>query len=137
MRTTSLLNVGPSVTCGAGGCSTARWRAATNAKTKADARTMRRMCVTEHHTPRAIPVLFACLDDSAVVRDLSIDNRQDAFRRRKLIGRNPEDVLRQHRKIREFAGGDGSFFTFGEFRERAAARVRIHRLFARDRLGRV
>src|SRR5438067_10349793 len=127
MRTTSLLKVGPPITSGGGGgCRTARCRAATNAKTKADARMMRRIPAdaTSYARNHSRLVLVRS-DDSAVVGDLAINDRQYAFRVRQLIGRDLEDVLRQDRQIRELAGGDRSLFVFRKLREGAAARVGV------------
>src|SRR5205807_2272101 len=139
MRTTSLLKVGPPITSGGGGgCSTARCRAAMNAKTKADARMMRRIPAgATSYARNHSRLVFVRSDDSAVVRDLPIDDRQYALGIGKSIDGNAEDVLRQHRDVREFAGGDRSFFVFRKFREGAAARVGVDRFLARDRLGRV
>src|SRR5438105_15889989 len=101
MRTTSLLNVGPSVTCGGGGCNTARCRAATSAKAKADARMMRRMSADAtsysraHSQSRRTHSLLVRIDGSAVVRDPAVDDGQHARRVGKGVDGNLEDVLRQ------------------------------------------
>src|SRR3954462_9833975 len=118
MRTTSLLNVGPPGAAAAGGCSTARCRAATSANTKADARMMRR--IAEDATSYAANDsrrLLVRFQDSAVVRDLAIDDRQHAFRIRQRVERNAKDVLRQDREVGQFAGGDRSLFVFSKLRE--------------------
>src|SRR5436305_9176199 len=126
MRTTSLLKVGPPAACAGGGCSTARCRAATNAKTKADAMTIRRMWgdatsyarndslkskAINHrgHGDHKEPLCSLCLcgdslprfDRSGVERDLTVDDRQHAPRSGKRVDRNLEDVLRQDRQVGE------------------------------------
>src|SRR5213595_3281636 len=113
MRTTSLLNVGPPITGGATGCNTARCRAATSTRTKADARMMRRMSAGATSYARTHSLLFVTrFDDPAVIRNLAVDDRQHALRVRQCVGRNAEDVLRQHRNVRELAGGDRPLFVF-------------------------
>src|SRR3954453_22322035 len=101
MRTTSLLNVGPPSTGGGTGCSTARCRAATSAKTKADAMMMRRMGVRRNII--RLPAGLLALSRAAAVHDLAVDDRRHALRIGKRVGRNAKDVLRQDSQVRQLA----------------------------------